>query len=290
MVRMMSNRVKSFVRLSLWTALLSFVTACSIPTYTKASIDELSATDDSFSSMKTELVDIGQTSASQTSLISDEVLEQAEEYMSVLVSGDLEATCDKYSLLRREMISSTYDFDEDIYRLLHTRISYFYGCVVRHSQQEYDLDVTCRIPDLMGCVEIVRKDEAFMSDVAEPWIVALVDKDQENLNDLYQLMNESVLKEAMRRIEDGEYEEVVLYTSSFRFHQNVENWNCTRFPQFVGFMAQNEYMSNLCKMTSSEAFDLVNVYGPKLVENGQIEQSNLDETLESIRALIVETT
>lgn len=282
MGNLMRKQLSMIVRLSFLTALLSFVSSCSIPTITKASSSEGISTVSSSESFEAE------TETTEEYSLYDEIIEIGDEYMKVLTSGDLVATCEKFSYTKKEMLPATFDFDNDIYQLIYTNMTYFFGGVIQKAERDFELSVTCYVPDLQNCVKTVRQDETFMYEVAEPWIVAVVNNDQTQLAPSYETMNEKVLKEAMRRIDMGEYTQKTMFISVFKFHQNIENWNCMGYPEFANFMSKDSYMKKLGEMQTSEAFDLIELFGPQLIQEGKIQEEQYNETLEGLGLLLEE--
>lgn len=285
MGNLMRKQLSMIVRLSFLTALLSFVSSCSIPTFTKSSESNTSDERSTVTSIETRTSE-SMTSDQHTS--TDLLKQYADEYMSVLISGDMETTCAKFSLSKKEMLPPTYSNDEEIYHLLYANMTYSLGYTVRRSQQEYELSVTCYFPDLQECVKAVRQDETFMYEWSEPWVIAFVNSDHTQLSTSYDAMNEAVLKEAMRRIEAGEYTQRAMLTSSFEFHQNFDDWNCTKYPDFINFMSQDMYMERLGTMQTSEALDLIENFGPKFVQDGKIQDSDYQTAVENLKILINE--
>lgn len=269
------------------TALLSFLTSCRIETFEKndASTDVATA---SQSNTESEVTSVLSAPDDHRSLLLDELVAQVEDYMAVLHSGDIEATCEKFKLEKNSLFPNTYECDEEIYRVLHTNMTYSYGSVLKEDEQDYDLEVLCNIPDLASCVSLVFSDEEYMVGASEAWVLALCEGDNDQVNETYKQMLENVITEALRRIDEGEYTESVTYNDYFSLHDNINNWNVLKFPDFITFMNQNQFMNNIAYRDINQSYELFCRVGSRLVEDGKLEQKVLEQKMEQLQILIDE--
>lgn len=264
------------------------MTSCSIPTFSNSSMLD-STPDDA-------LLDASSDEASEPDLQTeetedpyyDQLIVQADAYMQVLQLGALQKTSSKFNISEDDLLPSTYPCDEEIYRVLFTHMTYYYGSMTQTNHQDYDLTVTCLIPDLQTCVKEVREDEEFMVTISEEYVIALISNDQDLAYDAYQTMNNAVLEEAIRRIDEEVFTNAIMYTDYFRFHDNIESWNCTRIPSFVTMLSHDQYMKNLGNAYGAGLIELIRATGTKLVEEKKMSQKALDDKLSELTMMYEE--
>lgn len=254
----------------------------SMPSRTKSS--DTSVPSDSETPNRTE-----NTSGSDTETgEEDGSLEQefhalAEEYMTVLSSGDLSAVMQQFNISFRDIMYPLYESYELVFRVLFYNLSYSYGSILTTDHCDYDLNVSCSVPDIDACVETVLADEAFMNDVAQEWVKsAVADYDSTETLTAYETMRNSILIEALRRIVEEEFTDKIPMAGFFRFHDNGGHaWLCTRTPDFVKMCAQDNYMPKLVYITPVAKLDLIKRVGELLTEDKTIKKKALEEFLET---------
>ena len=202
--------------------------------------------------------------------------------MAVLSSGDLQGVMDYYKIIFRDIMDPVYVCYEDVFRTLFSDLEYSYGAIFTTDNIDYDLTVTCKVPDIDACVDTVFADEDFMKTVAADWVTVLV-SDYESQESLYayERMRNSILLEALRRINEGEYTEKQMFTGSFRFHDNGgrADWVCLKTPEFVRLCAQDFYMPMLVYMTPIMKLELIRLSGESLIADGRVEKRAFDDFL-----------
>ncbi|MBO4927550.1 MAG: hypothetical protein J5379_04795 [Clostridiales bacterium] len=219
--------------------------------------------------------------------ISSEMAAIADEYMSVLLMGDKEATAERWKLSEAEVLPSTYESDGSIYLTLCANSRYTYGTLSTSDYTNYNMDVTWEVPDIRGCIDEVLLDENFMYQVTQGWILAADDPDKEV--ETYALMWNVIMLEACVRIKQGTYTGTVLVTDYFSFHDNGEGkWLCTRIPEFGKYCSKDSYMIRLSYMDPFSIYSMMQKYGTAMVANELITQEKLDEVLEKRKEAILQ--
>lgn len=263
----------------------------SMPSRTKSS-DSVSDTDPSDSIYSESVPDTDISSESEENGSVDQSLrDSADQYMAVLQTGDLSSVMDYFRISFREITEPMYECYEQVFRTLFKDVSYDYGSVLTSDYNDFDLSVTCKVPDIDACVDTVLSDEAFMNDVSADWVKAIV-AEYNSMDALiaYEAMRNNILLEALRRIEEGEFTDVLVVSGSFRFHDNSgeNNWLCTRTPDFVRMCANDYYMPKLVYIDPQSRLNLIIRVGSSLAEKGDMDRKALDTFLEEHSAEILD--
>ena len=201
--------------------------------------------------------------------------------------------CDAFDVRYEEILPQTYDCDDLVYATLFKTMNYYYSAVVTSDYEDYTIDVTCKIPDIRGCVEEILADETFMNDVCRPWFLALIgggdtsdlaDPDKE-----YSMMKEKILLEALDRITSGEYTEKIIRTDYFSLHKNgLEDWLCTGFPDIIYICGKDNFLFKLTYIDMISEYYLLEQCGTDMVSKGELEQERLDAFLDQKRQEITD--
>ncbi|MBR5974675.1 MAG: hypothetical protein IK020_05775 [Clostridiales bacterium] len=298
----MNRRVSQIRRkkasLSVMMAMLLSLTSCSLgslPSRTSA-LDSIS--DSSVSSSEGSVSQSSSDSGETVELDSreDRLYGYVDGYMSTLCLGDPNLVCESFGVRYSEILPKTYDCDELVFATIFQNLDYYYSAVVTSDYVDYTVDVTCKIPDIRGCVEEILADETFMNEVCRPWLLALTEGDdptdpsvQAASDEAYTKMKEEILMEALGRITRGEYTEKIMRTDYFSVHNNGgENWICTGFPDVVYLCAKEYYMVSLTYIDLIFEYMLIEKCGNVMVSNGELKQEKLDALLEKKKQEIID--
>ena len=298
----MRRRRISVMIVSISVAIALIASSCSLgsmPSKTSSSdtsSDETSdtcgvITDSSISGNSSSSDDLSATETGDHSL-DYKLKEQAEKYMAVLSSGDLQGVMDYYKIIFREIMDPVYVCYEDVFRTLFSDLEYSYGAIFTTNNIDYDLTVTCKVPDIDACVDTVFADTEFMKSAASDWVTSIV-ADYESMETVYafERMKNSILLEALRRIEEGEFTEKLMITGSFRFHDNggKNDWVCIKTPDFVKRCARDYYMMKLVNIHPVMQLDLIRLTGESLIADGTIKQKAFDDFISAHESDFLET-
>lgn len=279
---------KLAVRLVCMLTLLSFLTSCDMgkPPTRATQISSIP------SDLLTETTPVSEGSSGEEGENSEtegdptvkaELSSEADYFMQILKDGNIEETSRAFRLNQDEMLPETYTIDSEIYKLLYTHLTYNYGFLMNQDYTDYMLDVTMTLPDLLSCVTVVREDVDFMNQAAENWILALDSGNAEDVMVYYRMMQEDIILEAIRRIEEGEYEETKLYTDYFTFHDNQGTWLVTHFPAFADICAQDRFLKKLGYMDPITEFQILENASQKLVDDGKLSSQKRDTLINAYR-------
>ena len=221
--------------------------------------------------------------------IKSELSSEADYFMQILQAGNIEETSRAFRLNQDEMLPETYTIDSEIYKLLYTHLTYNYGVLMNQDYTDYMLDVTMSLPDLISCVSEVRGDVEFMNQAAENWILALDSGNAEDVMVYYRMMQEDIILEAIRRIEEGEYTQTKLYTDFFTFHDNQGSWLVTHFPAFADICARDRFLKRLGMIDPIEEFQILENSSQKLVDEGKLTAQKRDALINAYRNALAST-
>lgn len=213
----------------------------------------------------------------------DQSLQEAgDQYMAVLSTGDIQAVMEYFQISFREIIEPMYDCYEQVFYTLFKNVEYSYGPIVTSDHIDYELSLTCKVPDIASCVNDVLEDEEFMKSVSSSWVQAMIaEYNSMDALSAYADMLNNILVEALRRINGGEFTDKLSLSDYFRFHDNDgrRTWLCTRNPSFVTMCGKNHYMRRLVYIAPVKKLDLISLVGNDLVEEGTIKKNTLDTFL-----------
>lgn len=206
----------------------------------------------------------------------------AEDYMQVLKQGDPTQVCSTFNLSLSEVLPATYPCDKELFKTLFTNMSYSYGSLVTLDHVNYDIAVDCTLPDVRGCVEEIQKDQLFMVDACKPWIFAMCEQyDSEEVAVAYAAMKNDILVEALRRINEGEYTQTLMFSSCFTFHDNGDGeWLCKKIPDFVTVCGTDNYMRRVAMISMMTEYTIIEENGATLAILNMITVEKYKELLE----------
>ncbi len=230
----------------------------------------------------------------------------AEEDMSILSSCDPALISETFGVRYSDVLPETYSCDDQLFTFLFSNMTYTYGAIITSDDVNYSLDVTYELPDIRACVEEILADEEIMGEVGKPWVTALANgeppadpSDQEDSSEpiiptdpdgAYNWMKEAILKEAMRRIEEGSYTGRIRFTDYFSFHNNgSDSWLCTRKAEIATFCSRDYYMWKLTYIDMVSEYHILERSGKLLVSSGEMKQEDLDVILEQKKEEIMNT-
>lgn len=221
---------------------------------------------------------------------SKEFKDISEEYMKVLQTGDPTSVMEKFRISSGDFLAPIFACYVEIFTTLFTNMDYNFGALSSKGYTECDLDVTCRIPNVKACVDLVLADEDFMLEVSREWVLAQVNGyNSQTAIDAYANMVNNILLEALRRINEGEFTEKTIYSGYFSFHDNGDgDWVCVATPDFVKVCNKDDYMWKLIYLDPVAEYSLVSSTGAVLVSEGTVNQKDLDECLSKKQKEIVE--
>ena len=290
------SSARTLASLSLLTAMLLSVSSCSLGSMPSKSSQIGSIETDSSDMTGSDTTfpyysyESSEEDNPEDRSITDTLKVLAEEYMKVLVLGDPAVTAQTFNLKDTDVLPPTYDYDQQIYQTVFTNLTYHYGPMITSDYIDCNLDVTCIVPDLRGCIEELLSDDAYMAVAARTWVASLVSVgDTEETETVRKQMWDDLVSEAMRRINDGEYTGTLMFTECFSFHDNGGgDWLCTGTPDFVKLMSQDGYMVRLTYIDMIAEYYIIENAGTQMVTDGELEQQKLDDLLERKRQAIID--
>ncbi len=238
-----------------------FMSSCSL-----GSLPSRTTSDSAFPEETSDPSDTLDSETSEEKGIDTDLKVLAEEYMQVLCEGDPSSAALKFDMGYSDILPPTYPCDKEVFHTLFANMSYSYGTLVTVDHADYDLTVDCILPDIRGCVAEVLDDDTFMLDVCTPWILAMCDQyDSPEVSQAYADMKNTVLLEALRRINEGEFTDTLMFSSRFTFHDNGEGkWLCKKTPDFVLICGRDNYMKKLALISMMTEYSLVETHGASL--------------------------
>ena len=216
----------------------------------------------------------------------------ADEYMQVLSEGKPYKVSSTFRKDLTDILPATYPCDKELFRTLFTNMSYNYGSLVTFDHADYVLDVNCTLPDIRGCFDEILDEPEFMIEVCQPWILAMSEQyDSQEVSDAYAAMKNTILEDALRRINEGEYTGTLSFANSFTFHDNGDGkWLCKATPEFAEICAKDNYMRKVSLISAMTEYSLILEHGATMAENGSITEEKYEEVLELKKNEIIDAT
>lgn len=263
-----------------------FMSSCSL-----GSIPSRTTSDSAFAEETSEPSDAKDSKTPEEGVDTD-LKALAEEYMQILKEGDPSQVCSTFGLSLSDVLPPTYPCDKDLFKSLFANMTYSYGSLVTTDYADYDIAVDCTLPDVRGCVDEILKDELFMVEACKPWILAMCEQyDSEEVTLAYAAMKNDILVEALRRINEGEYTQTLMFSGNFTFHDNGGGkWLCKKIPDFVQICAKDNYMKKVGMINVMTEYTIIEEYGATLAIVNTITVTQYKELLELKKNEIIDET
>lgn len=287
---MFSLKLKSTKTIGITSFLIvisMFMSSCSL-----GSIPSRTSSDSSFSEETSAPSDPDASETSEEDSTDSDLKALAEDYLQILKQGDPSQVCATFNLSSTDVLPATYPCDKDVFKTLFTHMSYGYSAIVTFDNSDYYLNVDCTLPDIRGCVDEILKDQVFMVDACTPWILAMCEEyGSDEVKQAYAAMKNTILVEALRRINEGEYTESLGFSSSFLFHDNGGGkWLCKKVPDFVCICGRDNYMKKIGLINMNTEYMIIEEYGATLAIIDTITVAKYKELLELKKNEIIAAT
>ncbi len=206
-----------------------------------------------------------------------ELVTLVNEYMQTLITGDPDAVCQKFGLNRIEVLYPSREDVDEIYSILSRNANFYIGGVLSTRESSFSVDTVYCLPDIRSCYFEVLADTTFMETASREWIDAMLQHTE--VDAAREKMIDAAFREALRRINDGEYKEYYSQSGSFKFHKNPDRYVLEQEPEFVTFFGYQERIAHLRYVDSIEEYNFLVTYLAVLVEKGEVEKTVADTIL-----------